>query len=210
MKKIGIIGKGGQAREIEGYCQDDNIEVAFYALDPQYMKEGATDEIDLNAPSEEQRNTPVILALGAPAIKRALAETWPGDQFATLISPRAYTTRTSKVGEGTVIAPLGSIGPNSVVGKHTLINIASSVAHDCNVGDFSTISPGARIGGNVKIGDGCFIGIGATIKNGVSLASGCVVGAGAVVLHDVETPNSVVVGVPAKTVKVNEGWMRDI
>lgn len=210
MRTIGIIGKGGQAREIEGYCQEEQTTVAFYALDPQYMNANATDEIDLNSPSDEQIATPVVMAIGAPAVKQDMAVTWPGANYASIISRRAYVAASSTIGVGTVIAPLSSVGPNTTIGDHALINISASVAHDCTMGDYTTVSPGVRIGGNVHIGDGSFIGIGATIKNGVTLAEGCVVGAGAVVLHSVETPYSVMVGVPAKSVKVNEGWLRAI
>jgi acetyltransferase-like isoleucine patch superfamily enzyme len=50
----------------------------------------------------------------------------------------------------------------------------------------------------------------ASISNGVKIASGCVIGAGAVVLDSINVKNSVVLGMPAKAIKENDGWLREI
>jgi lipopolysaccharide O-acetyltransferase len=57
----------------------------------------------------------------------------------------------------------------------------------------------------VRIGDGCWLGERCVILPGVELGPGCVVGAGAVVTHGFG-PGSVVAGVPARLLRVREGF----
>lgn len=203
---IGLLGSGGQADEITSYLED--VEVGFRAVDSEYLDPSDHDLIDIR--SKEQTRLPVVVAVGAPALKKKMVDTWPGTTYFSLVSERAYVDDGTRVGEGAVVAPGATVTTNVAIGKHALINIGVTVSHDCKIGDFVTISPGVHIAGKVTIGDGVFIGIGASVSNGVTIASGSVIGAGAVVLEDVTEENSIVVGVPAKTVKRNEGWLSEI
>lgn len=204
---IGIIGSGAQADELESYFPN-SVECAFRALSPKYFK-GAKGTISTDK-AEAYLDTPVVVALGAPGARRAMAEEWPGNKFATVVSAAAYVDPSAKIGEGTTIAPLVGITTNVVIGKHSLINLGVTISHDCHIGDFVTISPGAHLAGHVTLGDGVFVGIGATISNDISIAAGCVIGAGAVVIRSIEEENTVVVGNPAHALKQNEDWLREI
>lgn len=202
----GLLGAGGQAREVESYLKDSTV--SFWAVDPDYIAGELT--IDVTSPSDSERDTPVIAAIGAPAPRKSMVEKWPGRRFFTVISENAYVDKSAKIGEGSIIAPNTTITTDIVIGAHSIINVGATINHNCTFGDYVTVSPGAHIAGNVTLGDGVFIGIGATISNDVSIAEGCVVGAGAVVINDVEQINSVVVGVPAKTISINEGWLHEV
>ena len=206
MKQIGIIGNSGQARELLQYLQDEQIQPIFTALGDKYL-DGSPAQIDILQPTDEQKDIPVVIAVGSPALKRDMASQWPGSRFETITSARSYIATTARIRPGSVIAPFASVGPDTDIGEHVLVNISASVAHDCAVGSYATISPGVNIGGGVTVGEGCFIGIGATIKNNVTVASGVVIGAGAVVVKDIVESNTVVAGVPAKTIKRNEDWL---
>jgi sugar O-acyltransferase (sialic acid O-acetyltransferase NeuD family) len=204
---IGLLGSGGQADEVASYL--DGIQVDFRAVDAAYVEASKPDIIDIKS-AQDKADTPVIAAVGAPGLRKAMVEKWPGHSYFTLTSQHANVNPGTQIGEGTVIAPATVVTTNVRIGKHTLINIGATINHDCTVGDFVTISPGVHIAGKVTIGNGVFIGIGASISNGVRIAAGSVIGAGAVVLEDVTAENSVMVGVPAKLVKNNEGWLSEI
>jgi len=209
-KDIGIIGFGGQAREATEYLSEKNIKPAFFAIGKEYIQDGIERKIDILDPSEYQRLTPVIAAIGAPEIRRKLVGEWKGEDFSTIISEQAYVGESVEIGKGSIVAPRVVLTANVTVGEHSIINVGSTISHDCKLGNFTTVSPGAHIAGNVELGDGVFIGIGAVVSNGVRIAEGVVVGAGAVVLKDIEEKNATVVGVPAKVIRINEGWLSEV
>lgn len=206
-QRIGIIGSGGQADEAESYERDKKI--AFHAVDARYIREHEQ-QINVEEPSESERETSVVAAIGAPAVRKMLIEKWPGKNYHTITSEHAVIDPTARIGKGCIIAPGAMITTNVEIGSHSIINVAATVSHNSKLGDYVTVSPGAHIAGNVRLGEGVFIGIGATVSNGISVASGVVVGAGAVVIRSIEEDNSVYVGVPAKKIAQNDGWLNEI
>jgi sugar O-acyltransferase (sialic acid O-acetyltransferase NeuD family) len=203
--RIGLLGAGGQAREIRSYLPPGTK--SFCAVSSQYLDGDRTDQVDISAPPQGDLDTCVVGAVGAPALRRDLVAAWPGNRFATVISPAAYAHPSCTIGAGTVIAPGVVLTVDVTVGEHCLVNAGATLSHDVELASFVTVGPGAHVAGRVRLGDGVFVGIGATISNDVCIAAGVVIGAGATVLNDVHTPNAVVVGVPAKVVGVREGWL---
>lgn len=205
-EKIGILGAGGMARETAAYSLG---RVSFFAVNRQFMPDNSEGFIDIENPDLNQAETGIVAALGAPAVRRAMVESWPGREYANLIAQSAeiYTER---LGKGVIIAPRAVVTTGVEIGDHTIINVDATVSHDCILGDYVTVCPGAHIAGNVTLEDGVFIGIGAVVSNNIFIASGTVVGAGAVVVKDITVPNSVVVGNPAKTVRVQDDWLKDV
>jgi sugar O-acyltransferase (sialic acid O-acetyltransferase NeuD family) len=202
---IGLLGAGAQAREVASYLPP-GTEV-FWAVSPDYLDGDGHHRVDITAPPSATRNLPVVGAVGPPALRRKLIDTWPGGRFATVISSAAYVDPSCTIGAGAVIAPGAILTVGVVVGEHCQVNIGATLSHDVRLGSYVTIGPGANIAGKVRLGDGVFVGIGASIANDVTIAPGVVVGAGASVLDDVSTPNAVVAGVPASFVKVRQGWL---
>jgi len=208
-KEIGYIGDGGQSREARSYT-GDNIRTGFHALDTKYVDVNNGMLLDINEVSEDQENTPVIAAIGAPGLKKEMIEKWPGKNFETIISEEAYIDKSVEIGKGSIVAPRAVITTDVIIGEHVLVNIASSISHDSVIGNYVTIGPGAHIAGGVRLEDGVYVGIGAIISNNVSVAEGAVIGAGAVVVKDIKEKYAVVVGTPAKTIRINSGWLREI
>ncbi len=207
MEKIGILGNGGQADEAESFA---GVEVDFRAVSPEYLDNSSPNLINVLSPTDYQRAEAVVAAIGAPQVRKKMVEEWPGERYAIVQSEVSYVDQSAIIGEGTIIAPRAVITTNTEIGRHAIINVAATVSHNSKLGDYVTVGPGAHIAGNVTIGEGAFIGIGAIVNNGLYIADGVVVGAGAVVVKDISTPNSVVVGVPAKEVRVNEGWFNEV
>lgn len=206
MKRIGVLGAGGMAREAASYSP---YVVDFFAVNKEYVDPLDNRLIDITSPSDEQMVTPVVSALGAPALRMTMLEMWPGNNYGTVIASSAQAF-SRKFGRGVIVAPNSIVTTDVEVGDHTIINIGATVSHNCKLGEFVTISPGAHIAGGVELGDGVFVGIGATVSNDIKVASGVVIGAGAVVVHDIMDQNAVVVGVPARVIKINKGWMSEV
>ncbi|MGK9148872.1 NeuD/PglB/VioB family sugar acetyltransferase [Plantibacter flavus] len=206
-QRVGLLGNGGQAREAVEILGRSRL--AFIAVSAAYRDLEDPLQIDLDAVPQSLVSTPVVAAVGAPGLRRALVQGWPGSQFATLTSSSATTSSSSSIGRGCIIAAGAVVSTDVSIGDHSLINIAASVSHDTALGDYVTISPGCRIAGGVTIGDGVFLGIGAIVSNGVRIADGCVIGAGAVVVDDLETPG-VYIGVPARLHSPIGGWLEAI
>lgn len=207
--EVGIIGAGGQAREVEQYLRESLVRPSFFAIDSDYITDTER-QIDILTRNEYERLTPVIAAIGAPAVRRSMIEKWGGEEYYTVLSKDAYIGENVHIGKGSIIAPGVILTTDIEVGEHVLINTGVTVAHNCLLGNYATISPGAHIAGGVRLGEGVFVGIGASISNGITVAEGSVIGAGAVVVSDVAEPNSVVVGVPARLLRINKGWLSEI
>ncbi len=91
-----------------------------------------------------------------------------------------------------------------------------TIGHDCIIawGGFVTDCDWHQIEGqspqrDVKIGDHVWLAPNVTILKGTVLEDGCIVGAGSVVSGSFEA-NSLVAGVPAKAVKSDVSWRRDM
>jgi sugar O-acyltransferase (sialic acid O-acetyltransferase NeuD family) len=205
-EKIGLLGAGGQADETISF--ESKKSLAFLAVNSSYISRDGM--IDIEDPEQEHVLTDVIAAVGAPAVKKKLVETWRGENYTNVISEESYIDPSVSIGKGCIVGPRSVITTNVEIGDHVLINIAATISHDCSIGNFATISPGAHIGGRVSIGDGAFVGIGAVISNDVKIARGVVIGAGAVLVDDASVENGVYVGVPATLLKTNDGWLSEI
>lgn len=111
-----------------------------------------------------------------------------GAQFPIIVSPTAYVSSNSRIGQGTVVMHQALINVGAKVGQNCIINSQALIEHDAVIGDHCHISTGARINGDVHIGRGCMIGSGAVIKQGVKIVDHVVVGAGALILKDITRP----------------------
>ena len=88
--------------------------------------------------------------------------------FPKIISPLAYLSKDSSIGDGTVIFHHSLVNNGVTVGDHCIINSKSLIEHGSKIGDFCHISTGAIINGGVHIGEGSFIGSGAIIREGLN------------------------------------------
>ncbi len=118
-----------------------------------------------------------------------------GGIFPVIFSPRAYVSKHSFIGEGTVVMHNAFINASVRVGKNAIVNTGSIVEHDSVIGNHCHISTGAIINGGCQIGDHSFIGSNAMIRQYLTLGHHVSVGASSVVMTDLE-PNGLYVGNP--------------
>lgn len=101
-----------------------------------------------------------------------------------IVSPLAYRSSTSTIGDGTIVMHAVVVNSYAEIGENCIINSQALIEHDVVVQSHSHISTGARINGGVSIGENCFIGSGAVVHHGKAIGDNCVVSAGAIVSED--------------------------
>ena len=154
---------------------------------------------------EWKENLALVLAIGAPKVKRQLSEQLSPCKnlsFPVLIHPRALIMDIARVhvGEGAIITAGSILTTNIKIGKHVLVNLNATIGHDSEIGDYCSVMPGANIAGAVRVGETVLIGSGSNVLSEVTIGNGSVIGAGSVVNHDVGN-NVTAVGAPARVIK---------
>lgn len=99
----------------------------------------------------------------------------------TIVSPKAYISKYSKIGEGTIIMHDAIINANSIIGNNCIVNSKALIEHDTIVSDNCHISTNATINGGVTIGSNCFIGSNVTTNNNIRISDNSFVKAGSLV-----------------------------
>ena len=110
-----------------------------------------------------------------------------GFNFPVIISPKAYVSKNSKIGFGSIIMHNVFINAASRIGENCIVNTRALIEHDVEIGNNIHVSTGAIINGNVKIGNKTFIGSGSLIKEGVKIGNNCLIGMGKVVKKNLKS-----------------------
>ena len=98
-----------------------------------------------------------------------------------IISPNAYVSKHSKIGDGTVVMHHAIINANTYVGDNCIINSKALIEHDCSISNHCHISTNATINGGVKIGSECFIGSNVTTKDNIKIKENSFIKAGTLI-----------------------------
>ena len=98
--------------------------------------------------------------------------------IATVISPRAYVSKYSEVGIGTIVMHDTLVNAGVTIGDNCIINTKSLLEHDVLVSKHCHISTAAVINGNCIIGEESFIGSNAVLKEGLKIPEKTIVSAG--------------------------------
>jgi sugar O-acyltransferase (sialic acid O-acetyltransferase NeuD family) len=212
MKRVVIIGAGGQAREVAAIIRHQSqsqpeIRLLGFVVDRDYLPPGVTTDLPILGDwswfeAADRGDLAVVCAVGDPALRKRLVDQAMdiGLSFNNVISPLAYVSSEAKIGQGVMVFPLAAISTNCFLGDHVIINAGSTIGHDANIDRYGTIGPGVHIAGNVSLGEGCCVGIGSTVIERVSIGAWTKIGAGSVVIRDVPD-NVTAVGVPARVIK---------
>lgn len=211
MKKIGIFGTSGFAREVGDIASLHNFEPIYIARD---RVEAHTwkfsEEVILEEDVLQLNITDFTIGIGDNQVRRKVSERYSNQiSFINLIHPSATFGKGQLEAiqhkNGLIIAAGVRFTNNIQIGNFNIFNLNVTVGHDVIFEDFVNIAPGANISGNVHIEAGCWIGTGAVINQGYAeaklrIGTNTTIGSGSVVVKRCDH-DGVYVGIPAKRIK---------
>ena len=211
MKKIGIFGTSGFAREVGDIAFTLGFEPIYVARDQCEADALAfTGEVILERDVEQLMEADFAIGIGDNKVRRKVSERYAGQlRFTNLIHPSATfgNGQLASIADrkGVIVCAGVRFTNNIEVGSFTIFNLNATVGHDVFCEDFVNIAPGANISGNVHIEAGCWIGTGAVINQGeadnkLRIGTNTTIGSGSVVVKSCDH-NAVYVGIPAKRIK---------
>ncbi len=103
-----------------------------------------------------------------------------GFNMPSIISPHAYVSEHSSIGNGVVIMHGAVINANSLIGDNCIINTKSIIEHDCVISEHCHISTNVTINGGVTVESGCFIGSNSTTKELITINKNSFIKAGSI------------------------------
>jgi sugar O-acyltransferase (sialic acid O-acetyltransferase NeuD family) len=92
-----------------------------------------------------------------------------GFNLPIIISPRAYVSKHSVIGDGSIIMHDALINAQAEIGNNCIINTKALIEHDSTIGSHCHISTGAIINGGVTVGHGVFVGSNAVVRQSVQI-----------------------------------------
>ena len=205
IKKIAIIGAGGQAREtyhvLTKYLFFSNPEYEFVG----FFESTSTKDRFLNYSvknlTEYDPSYTYHIAIGNGKVRESIVNSLPkSTRWLTIIDPDSIIGQDVEIGEGSFI-PQGTIITENVrIGKQVHLNIGCSISHDVTIGDFFTMAPGSRIMGGCKVGKLAYMGAQSCIKDKISICEEATIGMGAMVVKNITEPG-IYIGIPANKMK---------
>ena len=191
MNKIILVGGGGHCKSvIDVIEQEAQFEIAGIIDKPEFLGSkilGYTvigNDFDLKSLAKKYNNALITVGQLKSALLRI--ELYDlvikaGFSLPSIISPSAYISKHSKIGNGTVVMGNVIVNANTSIGDNCIINSKALIEHDCLISDHCHISTNAIINGGVKIGHSCFIGSNATTKDNIIIKENSFIKAGSIV-----------------------------
>lgn len=191
MNKIILIGGGGHCKSvIDVIEQEVKFEIAGIVDKPEFLNTKILgypvigNDFDLEILAKKYHYALVTVGqIKSPILRIKLFDLAikAGFTLPSIISPSAYVSKHSKIGNGTVIMHHAIINANVSIGDNCIINSKALIEHDCSISNNCHISTNAIINGEVKIGPKCFIGSNVTIKDNTTIEENSFIKAGTLV-----------------------------
>ena len=179
MKKIVLIGGGSHCKSVIDVIEQHGEFKISGIIDKTEFKgknilgyKITGDDLDLSILAKKYKNAIITVGQIKSAITRInlfkLAYK-AGFKFPSIVSPRAYVSKHSSIGIGTIIMHNAVVNANVRIGDNCIINTKALVEHDCIISDHCHISTNATLNGDVKVNSKCFIGSSSTLSNGINI-----------------------------------------
>lgn len=178
-KKIVLIGGGGHCKSVIDVVEQENKYEIIGVIDTEenigkkvldYQIIGCDN--DLSEVFKICKNAVISVGhIKSNALRVSLFEKAKkiGFNMPVIISPLAYVSRYSKIGEGSVVFHHALINSNVEVGKNCIINTKALIEHDSIVGDNCHISTASVINGGVVVKENTFFGSNSVSKEYVKI-----------------------------------------
>tara|TARA_Y100000389_G_scaffold205091_1_gene263030 strand:- start:25114 stop:25692 length:579 start_codon:yes stop_codon:yes gene_type:complete len=191
MRKIILIGGGGHCKSaIDVIEQEGKFKIAGIVDKKNLLGSNVlgypvigTDN-DINRLAKKYQNALITLGfIKNPTLRIKLFNLAKktGFKLPSIVSPRAYVSRHSKIGIGTIVMHNVVVNANSFIGDNCIINSKALIEHDCLISSHTHISTNAVINGGVKVGAKCFIGSNVTSKNNIKIKKNSFKKAGSII-----------------------------
>ena len=191
MNSIILIGGGGHCKSvIDVIEQEGRFEIAGIIDKPEllgsdvlgYSVIGSDYDLD-NLVKKYQYALITVGQIKTPELRIKLFNLAikAGFVLPNIISPNAYVSRHSSIGNGTVVMHNAIINPSASIGDNCIINSKALIEHDCLISKHCHISTNATINGGVTVESGCFIGSGAITKELITISENSFIKAGSLV-----------------------------
>lgn len=146
-----ILGAGGYGHVVREIAEDSGIFDKIDFLDDSSPlaigKFGDTEKFLKGYPN-------AVVALGNAELRLGYIEKLraAGFQIPAIISPKAYVSKSAKIGNGTIVEPFSAVNANSEVGIGVLLRCGAVIDHNAKVGDFCYIDCGVVVKANNSVG----------------------------------------------------------
>ena len=199
-ERIILIGGGGHCKScIDVIEQAETFNIVGIVDVPEKLHQKILDyeiiatDNDLPQLVNEYENFLITLGqIKSPAKRTRLFKTLKesGAKLPVIISPLAYVSKHTEIGDGTIIMHHALINAGAKIGNNCIINTKALIEHDAIIGDHCHIATGAIINGGVKVGTGTFFGSNAVCKEYIEIGENTVIGCGATIVNDVPPSSS--------------------
>lgn len=146
-----ILGAGGYGHVVREIAEDSGI---FDKID--FLDDSSPLAIGKFGDAEKfLKGYPnAVVALGNAELRLGYIEKLraAGFQIPAIISPRAYVSKSAKIGKGTIVEPFSAVNANSEVGIGVLLRCGAVIDHNAKVGDFCYIDCGVVVKANNSVG----------------------------------------------------------
>lgn len=151
MRKLLVVGRGQYS-----YIVEEIAKCAFDSVD--FLDDNASPEKGVIGKIQDYINFTneyeyAIVSIGNPAVRLDLTDRLEkaGYKIPTLISEKAYVSKTAKLGNGCVVEPMAVINPNTIIEKCSLISAGAVVNHNSTVKAGCHIDCGAVVASNTTV-----------------------------------------------------------
>ena len=191
MNEIILIGGGGHCKSaIDVIEQEARFEIAGIIDKPELLGSKILgypvigNDFDLDNLAKKYQNALVTVGQIKTALVRIKLYDLAinaGFSLPSIVSPNAYISKHSKIGNGTIIMGNVIVNANASIGDNCIINSKALIEHDCLISSHCHISTNAIINGGVTIGSKSFIGSNVTTKNNIIIKENSFIEAGSLV-----------------------------
>ena len=191
MRNIVLIGGGGHCKSvIDVIEQEGRFEIVGIVERPDFLETDVlgyqiigndSDLVDL-----AKKYKYALITVGqikSPSLRIKLFDlaTKAGFTLPNIISPNAYVSKHSSIGNGVVVMHNAIVNASASIGDNCIINSKALIEHDCLISKHCHISTNATINGGVKVESGCFVGSSATTKELITISENSFIKAGSLV-----------------------------
>jgi sugar O-acyltransferase (sialic acid O-acetyltransferase NeuD family) len=191
MNDILLIGGGGHCKSvIDVIEQDGQYSIAGIVDKPELLGSNVLgysvigNDLDLDSLAKKYKYALITVGqIKSPSIRIKLFDLAikAGFILPYIISPNAYISRHSSIGNGVVVMHNAVVNANASIGDNCIINSKALIEHDCTISSHCHISTNATINGGVTVESGCFIGSCATTKQLITISENSFIKAGSIV-----------------------------